>query len=43
MQEPVTRLVNEPASSDLATVIAMSATDEVVPLRLLWAIRDLGA
>jgi DNA-binding GntR family transcriptional regulator len=32
-----------PASADLATLIAMADTDEVVRLRLLRAIRNLGA
>jgi hypothetical protein len=31
-----------PAYADLATLIAMADTDEVVRLRLLRAIRDLG-
>ena len=31
-----------PAASDFATLIAMADTDEVVRLRLLRAIRDLG-
>ena len=35
-------LVAEPAAADLATLIAMADTDEVVRLRLLRAIRDLG-
>jgi hypothetical protein len=36
-------LTARPASADLATLIAMADTDEVVRLRLLRAIRDLGA
>jgi len=36
-------LTARPASADLATQIAMADTDEVVRLRLLRAIRDLGA
>jgi hypothetical protein len=36
-------LIARPASADLATLIAMADTDEVVRLRLLRAIRDLGA
>jgi len=36
------RLVTLPAASDFATLIAMADTDEVVRLRLLRAIRDLG-
>ncbi len=36
-------LAARPASADLATLIAMADTDEVVRLRLLRAIRDLGA
>ena len=41
---PVLRaLTARPASADLATLIAMADTDEVVRLRLLRAIRDLGA
>jgi DNA-binding GntR family transcriptional regulator len=35
-------LTTRPASADLATLIAMADTDEVVRLRLLRAIRDLG-
>jgi hypothetical protein len=35
-------LTARPASADLATLIAMADTDEVVRLRLLRAIRDLG-
>jgi hypothetical protein len=35
-------LTARPASANLATLIAMGDTDEVVRLRLLWAIRDLG-
>ena len=35
-------LMARPASVDLATLIAMADTDEVVRLRLLRAIRDLG-
>ena len=34
-------LVAEPAAADLATLIAMADTDEIVRLRLLRAIRDL--
>jgi DNA-binding GntR family transcriptional regulator len=34
-------LTARPASADLATLIAMADTDEVVRLRLLRAIRDL--
>jgi hypothetical protein len=34
--------VVEPAAGDLVTLIAMGDTDEVVRLRLLRAIRDLG-
>ena len=37
------RLMALPAASDLATLIAMADTDEVIRLRLLRAIRDLGA
>ena len=36
-------LTGRPAYADLATLIAMADTDEVVRLRLLRAIRDLGA
>ena len=36
------RLMALPAASDFATLIAMPDTDEVVRLRLLRAIRDLG-
>ena len=36
-------LTARPASADLATLIAMADTDEVVRLRLLRAIRDLGS
>jgi hypothetical protein len=36
-------LTARPASADLATLIAMSDTDEAVRLRLLRAIRDLEA
>lgn len=36
-------LTARPALADLATLIAMADTDEVVRLRLLRAIRDLGA
>lgn len=35
-------LTAQPVSADLATLIAMADTDEVVRLRLLRAIRDLG-
>jgi hypothetical protein len=35
-------LTGRPAYADLATLIAMADTDEVVRLRLLRAIRDLG-
>jgi hypothetical protein len=35
-------LTARPASADLATLVAMTETDEVVRLRLLRAIRDLG-
>jgi hypothetical protein len=35
-------LTARPASADFATLIAMADTDEVVRLRLLRAIRDLG-
>jgi hypothetical protein len=35
-------LTARPASADLATLIAMADTNEVVRLRLLRAIRDLG-
>ena len=35
-------LMARPSSSDLATLIAMADTDEVIRLRLLRAIRDLG-
>ena len=35
-------LMARPASADLATLIAMDDTDEVVRLWLLRAIRDLG-
>ena len=37
----LTALVARPAHADLATLIAMADTDEVVRLRLLRAIRDL--
>jgi hypothetical protein len=41
---PVLRaLTARRASADLSTLIAMAETDEVVRLRLLRAIRDLGA
>ena len=36
-------LTARPASADLATLIAMADDDEVIRLRLLRAIRDLGA
>jgi hypothetical protein len=36
-------LTARPAAADLATLIAMADTDEVVRLRVLRAIRDLGA
>ena len=36
------RLMALPAASDFATLIAMADTDEVIRLRLLRAIRDLG-
>ena len=36
-------LTARPTAADLATLIAMADTDEVVRLRLLRAIRDLGA
>ena len=35
-------LTARPTPADLATLIAMAETDEVVRLRLLRAIRDLG-
>jgi hypothetical protein len=35
-------LTSRPGSAELATLIAMADTDEVVRLRLLRAIRDLG-
>jgi hypothetical protein len=35
-------LLARPSSQDLATLIATADTDEVVRLRLLRAIRDLG-
>jgi len=35
-------LAGRPANADLATLMAMADTDEVVRLRLLRAIRDLG-
>jgi hypothetical protein len=35
-------LTARPVSADLATLIAMADTDEVVRLRLFRAIRDLG-
>ena len=35
-------LTARPTSADLATLIAMADTDEVVRLRLFRAIRDLG-
>ena len=38
----MTTHVAEPALADLATLLAMADTDEVVRLRLLRAIRDLG-
>jgi hypothetical protein len=37
-----TMLTARPASADLATLIATADTDEVIRLRLLRAIRDLG-
>jgi hypothetical protein len=40
--EVLRALTARPASADLATLIAMADTDEVVRLRLLRAIRDLG-
>ena len=36
-------LMARTTSSDLATLIAIADTDEIVRLRLLRAIRDLGA
>jgi hypothetical protein len=36
-------LTARPGATDLATLIAMADKDEVVRLRLLRAIRDLGA
>ena len=36
-------LVARPSASELATLLAMADTDEVVQLRLLRAIKDLGA
>jgi hypothetical protein len=36
------RIIALPVASDFATLIAMADTDEVVRLRLLRAIRDLG-
>jgi hypothetical protein len=36
-------LMARPGSNDLAQLIAMADTDETVRLRLLRAIRDLGA
>ena len=36
------RLMVEPGAGDLATLIAMADDDEVIRLRLLRAIRDLG-
>ena len=36
-------LTARPAYADLATLIAMADTDEVVRLRLLRAIRDVGS
>jgi hypothetical protein len=40
---PVLRaLTARPTAADLATLVAMADTDEVVRLRLLRAIRDLG-
>ena len=35
-------LTPRPTAADLATLIAMADTDEVIRLRLLRAIRDLG-
>jgi hypothetical protein len=40
-EEPRRALTARPAYADLATLIAMADTDEVVRLRLLRAIRDL--
>jgi DNA-binding GntR family transcriptional regulator len=49
LEAPATRrteilraLTARPAAADIATLIAMADTDEVVRLRLLRAIRDLG-
>jgi hypothetical protein len=36
-------LTSRPTAADLATLIALADTDEVIRLRLLRAIRDLGA
>ena len=42
-REAVSRaLVVRPELSELATLLAMADTDEIVRLRLLRAIRDLG-
>ena len=41
-REILVALMERPAYTDLATMIAMADTDEVVRLRLLRAIRDLG-
>ncbi|HEX5937365.1 MAG TPA: hypothetical protein VFZ75_06730 [Actinomycetota bacterium] len=40
--EILRKLTARPTAADLATLIAMADTDEVVRLRLLRAIRDLG-
>ena len=42
-REILKQLSSRPGYADLATVIAMAETDEVVRLRLRRAIRDLGA
>ena len=42
-REILVALTERSAYPDLATVIAMADTDEVVRLRLLQAIRDSGA
>jgi hypothetical protein len=34
--------ISRPANTDLATLIAMADTDELVRLRLLRAMRNLG-
>ena len=41
-REILVALMQRPAYGDLATMIAIADTDELVRLRLLQAIRDLG-